>query len=268
MTQQDQTNHVQTQRGRVAIYARPASRAQTQTTQQAAALIALANELGYPNEQIVVYEDVGVSARKPLARSGALSDLLAAITQDTEGPEQERIHSVFVSSPCRLFRDPASVDIATFLHTCAQHNVQIVTPDMTFDLTDPARTSQTRSSASTLESAGKDRQANKADTIAETERECMACLRRGFYAIIGVGYPQTLVSAAVRVANSHHASLRYIHHARRPHTRTSYLFLCGNTPTRHHPLTHFRRSCVAAARQGQLVRSTSDHRPGVTENTA
>ena len=146
MTQQDQTNHVQTQRGRVAIYARPASRARTQTTQQqTATLIALANELGYPNEQIIVYEDVGVSARRPLVRSSALSDLLTAITQDTEGPEQERIHSVFVSSPYRLFRDPASVDIATFLHTCAQHNVQIVTPDMTFDLTDPAQIALFRS---------------------------------------------------------------------------------------------------------------------------
>jgi len=81
MTQQDQTNHVQTQRGRAAIYARVAQEARTQTTQrQTATLIELANEQGYPNEQIIVYEDVGVSARKPLAMRGALSDLLTAIT--------------------------------------------------------------------------------------------------------------------------------------------------------------------------------------------
>ena len=146
MTQQDQTNHVQTQRGRVAIYARVAPEARTQTTQrQTATLFELANEQGYPNEQIIVYEDVGVSARKPLAMRGALSDLLTAITKAEQEPEQERIHSVFVSSAYRLFRDLASGDIASFLHTCAEHNVQIVTFDMIYDLTDPAHTALFRS---------------------------------------------------------------------------------------------------------------------------
>ena len=42
----------------------------------------------------------------------------------------------------------------------------------------------------------------------------MACLRRGFCDTIGVGYPHALVSAALRLANSDHASLRYIHHAK------------------------------------------------------
>jgi len=146
MTQQDQTNHVQTQRGRAAIYARVAPEARTQTTQQqTATLFELANEQGYPNEQIIVYEDVGVSARKPLAMRGALSDLLTAITKAEQEPEQERIHSVFVSSTYRLFRDLASGDIASFLHTCAEHNIQIVTLDMIYDLTDPAHTALFRS---------------------------------------------------------------------------------------------------------------------------
>src|SRR5712692_9800241 len=114
MTQQeDHTNDTVPQSGRAAIYARVAQGGRTQTTQQqTATLIELANEQGYPNEQIIVYEDVGVSARKPLVMRGALSDLLTAITQ--EEPEQERIHTVFVSSEYRLFREPASVDIATF----------------------------------------------------------------------------------------------------------------------------------------------------------
>jgi DNA invertase Pin-like site-specific DNA recombinase len=146
MTQQDHTNDTVPQSGRAAIYARPAAGARTQTTQQQTnTLIALANELGYPNERIILYEDVGVSARRPLVMRGALSDLLTAITQAEQEQEQERIRSVFVSSPYRLFRDPASVDIATFLHTCAEHNVSIVTPDMTFDLTDPAQIALFRS---------------------------------------------------------------------------------------------------------------------------
>lgn len=138
MTRQDHTNDTVPQSRRAAIYAKPAAGARMQTTQrQTNALIELANELGYPNERIIVYENVGVSARGPLVMYGALSDLLTAIIQAEQ--EQERIHSVFVSSPCRLFRDPASVDIAAFLRTCAEHNVSIVTPDMTFDLPDAAQ---------------------------------------------------------------------------------------------------------------------------------
>lgn len=109
---------------------------------QANTLIELANELGYPTERIIFYEDAGASTRKPLVMRGALSDLLATITQAEQ--EQERMRSVFVSSPYRLFSDPAGVDIATFLHTCAECNVSIVTPDMTFDLTDPAQTARFR----------------------------------------------------------------------------------------------------------------------------
>ena len=146
MTQQDQTNATSPQSGRVAIYTRPAAGLRTQTAQQQTnTLIELANELGYPNERIIVYEDVGASARKPIVRRGALSDLLASITLAEQEQEQERIRSVFVSSPYRLFRDPTGVDITTFLHTCAEHNVSIVTPEKTFNLTDPAQIALFRS---------------------------------------------------------------------------------------------------------------------------
>ena len=145
MTQQDRTNDTVPQSGRAAIYARVVPGAQNRTTQpQTETLIELANEQGYPNEQIIVYQDVGVSARRPIDARGALSDLLTAIMQE-EQEQQERICTVFVFSPYRLFRDPAGVDIATFLHTCAAHNVQIVTPGMTYDLTDPAQITLFRS---------------------------------------------------------------------------------------------------------------------------
>lgn len=140
MNRQDHIKHTVHQSGRAAIYARTAAGARTQTAQQEAhTLIELANELGYPNERITLYEDAGTSTRKPLAMRGALSDLLAAITHAEQEQGQERIGSVFVSSPYRLYSDLASADIATFLHTCTEHNVSIVTPDMTFDLRDPAQ---------------------------------------------------------------------------------------------------------------------------------
>src|SRR6266566_2343751 len=88
MTQQDRTDHPVPQSGRAAIYARPAVGALTQTAQQQTnTLIKFAHELGYPNERIILYVELGVSARKALVRRSALSDLLTAITQAEQ--EQE-----------------------------------------------------------------------------------------------------------------------------------------------------------------------------------
>jgi DNA invertase Pin-like site-specific DNA recombinase len=116
MTQQDQTNHTVTQRGRAAIYARVAPGARTQSTQpQTATLIALANKHGFPNEQIIVYEDAYASRRKPLAGRGALSDLLTAIMQEGPEMEQEPIKAIYVSSEHRLFRDQDAVGLAHFI---------------------------------------------------------------------------------------------------------------------------------------------------------
>jgi DNA invertase Pin-like site-specific DNA recombinase len=116
MTQQDYTNDTVPQSGRAAIYTRPAPGARMQATQpQIATLIALANELGYPNEHIIVYEDVPVSSKKPLARRKALFDLLAAIRQEGQEPGQGPIKAIYVSSEHRLFRDLDAVELAHFI---------------------------------------------------------------------------------------------------------------------------------------------------------
>src|SRR5713101_7844956 len=107
MTKQDQTNHIETQRGQAAIYTRVAPSTRTQI----AKLIALANDQGYPNERIIVYEDVYVSRRKRLAKHSAFSDILTAITQDAPVLEQEPIRAIYVSSENRLFRDQDAVDL-------------------------------------------------------------------------------------------------------------------------------------------------------------
>ena len=96
MTQQDYSNNTAPKSGRAAIYARVA---RTQAAQpQTAALIALANEQGFSNERIIVYEDENPSAKRPIARRGALSDLLAAIMQEDQTPEHEPIRAIYVSS--------------------------------------------------------------------------------------------------------------------------------------------------------------------------
>ena len=118
MTQQDQTSGTVPQSGRAAIYARPATGARTQTTQQQTnTLIELANELGYPNERIIVYEDVGVSVREPLVMCRALSDLLTTLMQPERA--EEPIQAIFVFSEDRLFNGLNTVDCARFIEMCA-----------------------------------------------------------------------------------------------------------------------------------------------------
>src|SRR5713101_863438 len=134
MTQQDQTNHVATQRGRAAIYTKAASGARLQSTQpQTATLIALANEQGYPNERILVYEDVHASAKRPITGRGAMSDLLTAIMLEGQEIEQEPIKAIYAPSEERLFRDANAVDLATFITVCADHGIQLLTPTTTYD---------------------------------------------------------------------------------------------------------------------------------------
>lgn len=138
MTQQDHTNDTVSQSGRAAIYTRVAPGAQTQTTQpQTTKLIALANEQGFSNEHIIVLEDVYTSAKRPIAKRGALSDLLTAIMQENQTPEQEPIKAIYVSSEDRLFRDANTVDLAYFISVCADHGIQLLTPTATYDFTAP-----------------------------------------------------------------------------------------------------------------------------------
>jgi len=138
MTQPDHTKDTVSQSGRAAIYARVAPGARTQTTQpQTATLIALANEQGFSNEHIIVFEDVYTSAKRPIAKRGALSDLLTAIMQEDQTPDQEPIKAIYVSSEDRLFRDANTVDLAYFISVCADHGIQLLTPTATYDFTVP-----------------------------------------------------------------------------------------------------------------------------------
>jgi DNA invertase Pin-like site-specific DNA recombinase len=102
-----------------------------------AALIAFANEHGYPSERIIVYADVAISSRKPRARRKALFDLLAAIRQEGQEPGQEPIRAIYVSLEHWLFRDLDAVELAHFIAVCADHRVQLLTPTATYDFSSP-----------------------------------------------------------------------------------------------------------------------------------
>jgi len=138
MTQQDHTNDTLLQSGRAVIYRKVAPRVQTQASQsQMAALIAFAKEQGFSDERIIVYEEVRAPAERPLARRGALSDLLAAVMRGDQTPEQEPFKAIYVSSEGRLFRGANSVDLACFISVCADHGIQLLTPTAAYDFTDP-----------------------------------------------------------------------------------------------------------------------------------
>jgi DNA invertase Pin-like site-specific DNA recombinase len=141
MTQQDHINDTMPQSGRALIYRRVAPREQTQPSQalqsQMAALIAFAEEQGFSNERITVYEEGSAPAQWLLAKRSALSDLLATVTQENQTPEQEPIKAIYVSSEQRLLKDASPADLASLISVCADRGIQLVTPTATYDFTSP-----------------------------------------------------------------------------------------------------------------------------------
>lgn len=136
MTLQNHTNDAIPQSGRAVIYARPATDARMLSAQrQANTLIELANAQGYPNERIILYEDVGAPARESLVMRCALSGLLKALVQPERA--QEPIQAIFVSSEGRLFKDANMVDFARFIEICKERGVTPTTPTSEYDFTNP-----------------------------------------------------------------------------------------------------------------------------------
>lgn len=101
--------------GRIAIYARVAPGAKRAASPQTDDLLTLARERGYSNEQIIVYEDRGVSGRTTLFERGAFNDLITKLD--------------------RLFRDATVTQVSIFIEICRTYGIQLITPSMTFDFT-------------------------------------------------------------------------------------------------------------------------------------
>jgi len=123
--------------GRAAIYTRVAASQEWQTRQAPTTdLVALVCENGFSAQQITVYEESNVSGRTPFSRRPALSKLLDDITEPPS--ETEPIKAIFVSSEDRLFSDADGVEVSTFMETCIQHGVLLITPTSKYDFTNPA----------------------------------------------------------------------------------------------------------------------------------
>ncbi len=123
--------------GRAIIYSRVAAAQERQPGKpQITDLVALACKNGFSTQQISVYEERNVSGRTPLSRRPAMSKLLDSITDPP--PDTEPIKAIFISSEDRLFRDADSIEVSTFMETCIQNRVLLITPTAEYDFTNPA----------------------------------------------------------------------------------------------------------------------------------
>ena len=121
---------------KVAIYAKVASpilctRHPAQTEQ----LLALARQLGFAERQIIIFDqDHGRQGNSGIAQREGLSALFTAI-------EQDRIQAILVANENRLFRDAEAIQVNAFIRLCAERTVLVITPQTTYDFTNPSHVS-------------------------------------------------------------------------------------------------------------------------------
>ena len=142
MVQQHDAPEVQEmlpQPGRLAIYARVGEAARLTQQPQTDQLVEIAEQLGYSREQLIVYEERGVSGKKPISERESLQQLLQTITNPPEG--EERIRAILVTSEDRLFRDADRVQVNSFITICTEHGVMLLTDTFCYDFTNPAHVS-------------------------------------------------------------------------------------------------------------------------------
>jgi len=95
---------------RTEIYSRVTPDALTRTT---LSLIELDNALEYLKERMMFYEDMGVTARRPITGHSALSTLLPTILQEEK--VQYPIKAIYTFSQNRFFKVARAIDLAYFI---------------------------------------------------------------------------------------------------------------------------------------------------------
>ena len=93
------------QNGKVAIYARVATKARSTNNPQTEQLYDVAQQFGYKQEQVIVYEDENISGKTRVADRQGLQELLNEVTQGN-------IHAILVTTEEKLFRDADMGEIA------------------------------------------------------------------------------------------------------------------------------------------------------------
>lgn len=94
-------------------------------------LVKFAREQGYTDENIIVFNDIGIPATTPLEKREGMNELLAAI-------ERGEVKTVFLPTVYSLYRDANLSDIQFFIELCRQHGVNVGTPNTIFDFQNPA----------------------------------------------------------------------------------------------------------------------------------
>jgi DNA invertase Pin-like site-specific DNA recombinase len=118
----------------VAIYARAATQVKrNQESRQVGTddLITFAHQLGYEDTHIILFEqDMGTSGTTAIDEREGLRSLVQAIADGT-------IQAVLIADETRLFRDMPAMQLHNFIRLCVEHNTQVITPELTYDFTNP-----------------------------------------------------------------------------------------------------------------------------------
>ena len=115
--------------GSVALYTRSAAADQLTPTRQAPPiddLTSYAQELGFQEDHITVFQDDGTQASAPLMQREGYKGLLTAIQQGT-------VHILFMHTEERMFADAAETEVNTFIHLCMAKGMFVVTPHRIYD---------------------------------------------------------------------------------------------------------------------------------------
>jgi DNA invertase Pin-like site-specific DNA recombinase len=92
-------------------------------------LLAVARQYGFPPENLITFEDNGVSGMTALSEREGLRALVNAI-------ERDEIKTVFHLSEVSLSREAAFFDVNYFIDLCRRHHVCVVTLTQVYDSED------------------------------------------------------------------------------------------------------------------------------------
>jgi DNA invertase Pin-like site-specific DNA recombinase len=93
-------------------------------------LFAVARQYGFPPENLITFEDSGVSGMTRIDEREGLGAFVNAI-------ERDEIKTVFLLSEHRLSRDAAIIAVNYFIELCKRHHVFVVTLTQIYDFTNP-----------------------------------------------------------------------------------------------------------------------------------
>ena len=122
-------------KGNLAIYVRTAATQEAVRSchlphMTADDLTTFAHEMGWTADHITVYEEHGISGSAAFDKRPSFTALFDAIRQGS-------VNSILVSDEYRLFREATAVAITMFIRLCQEQSVRVITPQTTYDFSNP-----------------------------------------------------------------------------------------------------------------------------------